>query len=175
MSAWRRPVMPLVVVLFALAALAPAHAQFGNPLRKAESQPAKPRLRRRHRSRRGFGDGVTPEQVERLLKALNVRVAPSSDVARAERANKAAEDANQIQLERMMAAAMEKQSACEEAAREKDPRYKEVNKLSDLRNKAQDGRRGGGRQVRGTIRRVERRGRESGEEGVHQRCLHCQG
>ena len=137
MSAWRRAVVPLVVVLLALAALAPAHAQFGNILRKAVPKPASP-VSPPPPERQGFGAGVTPEQVERLLKALKVRAASLENVHAIERANKKAEDANaQIRSQRMMAA-MEKQSACEQAAMEKDPRYKEVNQLSDLRNKAQD-------------------------------------
>ena len=37
-----------------------------------------------------------------------------------------------------MMAAMERQAACEQAAQEKDPRFKEAERLSELRNKAQD-------------------------------------
>ena len=137
MSAWRRAVAPLVVVLLALAALAPAHAQFGNILKKAGPKPASP-VSPPPPERNAFGAGVTSEQVERLLKALKARAASLENVHAIERANKKAEDANaQVRSQRMMAA-MEKQSACEQAAMEKDPRYKEVNKLSDLRNKAQD-------------------------------------
>ena len=37
-----------------------------------------------------------------------------------------------------MTAAMEKQGACEDAAKEKDPRYKEAIRLNDLSNAAND-------------------------------------
>ena len=37
-----------------------------------------------------------------------------------------------------MMAAMERQAACEQAAQEQDPRFKEAERLSELRNKAQD-------------------------------------
>lgn len=137
MSAWRRALAPLVVVLFALSVLAPLHAQFGNILKKSVLKPASP-VAPPAPQRQPLGAGITPEQVERLLKSLNARAAAYQNVRAIEAANRKAEnDVAQVRSQRMMAA-MEKQSACEQAAMEKDPRYKEVNRLSDLRNKAQD-------------------------------------
>ena len=145
MSAWRRLLVPLLVVLLALAALgASAHAQFGSIIKKAIPKPASPvaappaPTAAPPPERQPFGAGVTPELVERLLKSLNARAAALKTANAIEAANKKAENDNaQVRSQRMMAA-MEKQSACEQAAMEKDPRYKEVNRLSDLRNKAQD-------------------------------------
>lgn len=137
MSAWRRALVPVVVVSLLVVLGASARAQFGNILKKAVPKPASP-VAPPAPQRQAFGAGVTPEQVERLLKSLNARAAAIKTVHAIEAANKKAEnDRAQVQAQRMMAA-MEKQSACEQAAMEKDPRYKEVNRLSDLRNKAQD-------------------------------------
>ena len=137
MSAWRRALVPVVAVSLLVVLDASARAQFGNILKKAVPKPAS-QVSPPPPERKAFGAGVTPEQVERLLKALNARAAAFETVHAIESANKKAEnDAGQARSQRMMAA-MEKQSACEQAAMEKDPRYKEVNRLSDLRNKAQD-------------------------------------
>ena len=137
MSAWRRALVPVVVVSLLVVLDASARAQFGNILKKPGPKPASP-VSAPPPELKAFGAGVTPEEVERLLKALKARAAAFETVHAIESANKKAEnDAGQARAQRMMAA-MEKQSACEQAAMEKDPRYKEVNRLSDLRNKAQD-------------------------------------
>ena len=139
MSGWRRPVVPLALVMLALAVPgAPAHAQFSNPLKKLPPIPGTAKPAPPPQARQGFGDGVTPELVDRLLKALKARAASYERAQSAARASKATQDRiNQNQAQRM-AAAMEKQGACEDAAKEKDPRYKEAIRLNELSNAAHD-------------------------------------
>jgi hypothetical protein len=55
-----------------------------------------------------------------------------------EKAAQAREAAGAQAAGQRMMAAMEAQAACEQAAQEKDPRFKEAERLSELRNKAQD-------------------------------------
>jgi hypothetical protein len=152
MSAWRRA-LPVAIVLLAIAALAvSAQPKFTNPLKKklpipgAPSAPAPPPgtaaapapSPETAPARQGFGDGVTPELVERLMKALKARVASYERAQAAARASKATEDRiNQARGNRMTAA-MEKQGVCEDAAKERDPRYKEAIRLNDLSNAAND-------------------------------------
>jgi hypothetical protein len=127
-------VVVLVVVIATLGA--PVGAQFGNPLGKLRPQPKTP-------DRRVVQCGnITDDDLEQLLKALEAeraaRAAREARQAAADQRQKATEDAiNQAGAERMMAA-MARQDACEEAAKAKDPRTKEADRLSDLRNRAQD-------------------------------------
>lgn len=111
-------------------------AQFGNPLKKLGSTPAP-------RDRRVVQCGaVTDQDIDRLLKALEaeraMRAAQQEREAAAEQQQRATQDAiAQAAGDRMMAA-MAKQEACEQAAMEKDARYKEANRIGELRNRALD-------------------------------------
>ena len=137
MFAWRRAVSAIVIALFALALGVSAHAQLGSLLKKAIPKPASP-VAPPPPARKLYCEGITPEMVDQLLKGLKGERAAHEKAQAMENAAKAAQDKNaQASAARMMAA-MEKQSACEQAAMEKDPRYKEIVRLTDLRNKAQD-------------------------------------
>lgn len=149
MYAWRRAVFPAIVVLLALVALgASADAQFSNPLNRLKKKPPAPdtsAVPAPAPKQQGFGAGVTPALVDQFLKALKARVvaneARAAAYERAQvvvRASKATEDRiNKARGDRM-AAAMEKQGACEDAAREKDPRYKKAIQLNEMSNAAHD-------------------------------------
>jgi len=153
MSAWRRAALSVTIALLAVAALgASAQPKFTNPLKQklpipgAPSAPAPPPETaaapapspETAPARQGFGDGVTPEQVDRLLKALKARVAGYQKAQAAARASKATQERIGQNQAKRMAAAMEQQGACEDAAKEKDPRYKEAIRLNDLSNAAHD-------------------------------------
>ncbi len=132
----RRRIAVLVVILFVLASFGvSARTQLGNLLKKTQPKPADTAP---PPARKLYCDDITPAKVEQLLKGLKAeRVAHEKAQAMetAARASQAASD--QAAGQRMMAA-MEKQAACEQAAQEKDPRHKEAERLSELRNKAQD-------------------------------------
>lgn len=133
----RRVVLVVVpMMVLAMIGAPPVDAQFGNPLGKLRPQPKTP-------DRRVVQCGnITDDDLDELLKALEAeraaRAAREARQAAADQQQKATEDAiNQAGAERMMAA-MARQDACEEAAKAKDPRSKEADRLSDLRNRAQD-------------------------------------
>ena len=100
MSAWRRAlVRPSSSSCSLLVALgASAHAQFGNHPQEVPSPgTAKPPVPPPPAgSPKGFGDGVTPEQVDRLLKALKARVARYERAQAATRASKKADRTTRI-------------------------------------------------------------------------------
>lgn len=131
----RRSAAVLVVVLFVLASLgASARAQFGSLLKKTlpkppgSTAPAAPL----------YCQDITPELVEQLLKGLKAERTAHEKAQTLERAAKGVQAASNDAAAQRMMAAMERQAACEQAAQEKDPRFKQAERLSELRNKAQD-------------------------------------
>lgn len=146
MYAWRRAVPLAIVVLLALVAFGvSADAQFSNPLSKVNNplkkKPPAPDTAAAPApapERPAFGAGVTPALVDRFLKALKARAVGYERSQAALRASKATEDRiNKARGDRM-AAAMEKQGACEDATKEKDPRYKKAIQLNEMSNAAHD-------------------------------------
>jgi hypothetical protein len=134
--AFRGRMLVLAAALCLTATGAGVDAQFRNPLKKLASKPAPSNDRVVHCGT------ITDDDIDRLLKAIEAeraaRAARDARQAAADQQQKATQDAiAQAGAKRMMAA-MARQSACEEAARAKDPRSKEADRISDLRNRAQD-------------------------------------
>jgi hypothetical protein len=130
----RRRAAVLFVILFVLASLGAARAQFGNPLKKTGPKPATAPPS----GKKLYCEDITPEKVEQLLKGLKAERAAHENALAMDRAAEASQAASDQAAAQRMMAAMEKQAACEQTAQEKDPRYKQAERLSELRNKAQD-------------------------------------
>ena len=132
----RRHAAVLVVILFVLASLgASARAQLGSLLKKSLPKPA---VTAPPQAKKLFCEDITPDKVEQLLKGLKAERAAHEKAQAMENAARASQAASDQAAGQRMMAAMEKQAACEQAAQEKDPRHKEAERLSELRNKAQD-------------------------------------
>lgn len=134
MRVWRH-LAALVVVLFVLASLgASARAQFGNLLKKALPKPATAEMAPKEL----YCQGITPEQIEQLLKGLKAERDADEKAKALEKAARSAQAARDQAAAQRIVLALERQAACEQAAQEKDPRHREAERLSELRNKAQD-------------------------------------
>ncbi len=132
----RRRAAVLVVVMFGLAILgASARAQFSNPLKKMLPKPASADAAPKKKL---YCADITAEQVEQLLDGLKAERDAHERAQASDRAAKSVQAANDEAAGKRMMDAMEARAACEQAAQQKDPRYKEAERLSDLRNKAQD-------------------------------------
>ena len=130
--------LALAVALCLAAAGAAVDAQFGNLLKKNLPKPpgaAAP-------SAPLYCAGITNTDLDQLLKALEIepRVRAEGDAeARGHEARAQAIEATAQQTAAdHMSAVTARQEACQQAAMDKDPRYKEANRLGELRNKAQD-------------------------------------
>ena len=131
-----------VSLVLALAALlsTPIGAQFGNPLKRAippAPAPAQPKPR-------PYCHSITEETIDQFIKATKSRKQDRS-VADAEARlrdlearQKAAADAQAQGQATVMVDAMQKLGECEDAAREKHPRYAEQIRLHDQSNAAYD-------------------------------------
>ncbi len=135
-----RLVAVVLTALFVASAGGPAGAQFGNPLKRAvppAPQPAQPKPR-------PFCHGITDETVDQFIKAKKSRqqdrtVADAEARLRdLEARQKAAADAQAQGQATVMVDAMQKLGECEDAAREKHPRYAEQIRLHDQSNAAYD-------------------------------------
>lgn len=133
MNARRAGVVALPV--FVLAALgAPVNAQFGNPLKRALPKPPAAAAPEKPK----YCEKITDKSLDDLLKALDAERSRRQNARQQQEAAKKSQmTRDQAAADRMMAA-MAKQEACEQAAMEKDPRFKEATRLGELRNKAQD-------------------------------------
>lgn len=131
----RRPAAVSVSILFVLALLgASAHAQFGNLLKKALPKPATAEMA----PKKLYCADITSEQVNQLLEGLKAERAAHERAQASDRAAKGIQAANDEAAATRVMEAMQRQAACEQGAQEKDPRFKEAERLSELRNKAQD-------------------------------------
>lgn len=131
----RRSAAVVVVIVFVLAGLGvSARSQFGNLLKKTLPRPATAGVPPKPL----YCADITSEKVEQLLKGLKAERAAHEKAQALEKAAKGVQAANDDAAVKRMMEAMERQAACEQAAQEKDPRFKQAERLSELRNKAQD-------------------------------------
>ena len=129
-----------LTALFAASAGGPAGAQFGNPLKRAippAPAPAQPKPR-------PYCHSITDETIDQFIKATKSRRQNRSvDDAEArlrelEARQRTAADAQAQAQGAGLMEAMQKHFECEDAAREKHPRYAEQQRLNNQSNAAYD-------------------------------------
>lgn len=133
MPVWRR-LVALLITVFVLASLgASARAQFGSLLKKVRPDTPAPAPQRKL-----YCQDITPETIEQLLNGLKAERVAHEKAQALEKAARSAQAAVDEAGAQRILSAMERQAACEQAAQEKDPRYREAERLTELRNRAQD-------------------------------------
>lgn len=128
----RGSVLAVGVVLCLAAPGRHVDAQFSNPLKRVGPQPAAPK---RHVVQ---CQSISDKDLDQLTKFRQAKSAMEMEVRRLEDAAQASQTAVAQAGGNRMMEAMARQAECEQAAMEKDPRFKEISRLGELRNKAQD-------------------------------------
>ena len=122
------------LVVFVASAGGPAGAQVGNPLKRAlppAPAPAQPKPR-------PFCHSITDETIDRFIKGLEKRRQQQAALNEAQVRARAESDASAKQQGDALLAAMDRYSTCEDAAREKHPKYHEQVRANNLANAAYD-------------------------------------